>query len=531
LMVDILEGNVSDLLPTAPIPIISTLDSRLIVRESCGCAIASKRDGATSSCVPVPPDTSQSPVARHAQCRAQIESILRGVSFDHNWQGESDLAESLIEAYSAAGKSRRTDVFLDLWRDFLSVNFHLDVDEVIISGILQTLHNYIEIDGVSLIGESLYWTATSMLEKRALQQIRKTYNVSMREEWVLNQLRDQLDITFERPKILDILHRNLVELGIRSAYMSLYEQGVNSQTARMLLAYSGEARHPLPDNGLTFDAELLIPDAYFEDHLRFSYMVEALYYGEQHIGFMILDMSRHINSIHAGIRRIVSNIFRSVDLVNKIQHQKTELVQSLAKLKETLEGITKTLSVTVGNRDPYTAGHQRRVAELSLAIAREMALDEDALEEIRVAALLHDIGKLYTPAEILNKPGALKSIEFELIKQHAEEGYNTLKNIEFPWPIAQIVSQHHERCDGSGYPRGIAGDEILLAARILAVADVVEAITSMRPYRAALGLDTAIDEITRFKGTRYDTDVVDATMRLLQNGAFKPNGAANGNGP
>jgi putative nucleotidyltransferase with HDIG domain len=250
-------------------------------------------------------------------------------------------------------------------------------------------------------------------------------------------------------------------------------------------------------------------------------MVEALYYGEQQIGFLILDMSRHINSIHAGIRRIVSNILRSIELVNKIEHQKSELFDSIGKLKETLEGIIKTLSIAVENRDPYTAGHQRRVAELSMAIGREMNLNDDQQEEIRVAALLHDIGKIYTPAEILNKPGTLKPIEFELIKQHAEEGYNTLKNIEFPWPIAEIVYQHHERCDGSGYPRGLTRNKTLLAARILSVADVVEAITSMRPYRAALGLDVALDEITRFKGIRYDTDVVTAAIRLFQTGSFK----------
>jgi putative nucleotidyltransferase with HDIG domain len=138
-----------------------------------------------------------------------------------------------------------------------------------------------------------------------------------------------------------------------------------------------------------------------------------------------------------------------------------------------------------------------------------------------VAALLHDIGKIYIPAEILNKPGTLKSIEFELIKQHAEEGYNTLKNIVFPWPIAEIIYQHHERCDGSGYPRGLTRNEIKLAARILGVADVIEAITSMRPYRAALGLDVALDEITKYKGTRYDSDVVEAVERMIRSGSFK----------
>jgi putative nucleotidyltransferase with HDIG domain len=521
LMVDILECKVSPEKTATAVPMITSLDSRLIVRESCGCTISQKSSFRSSSISELSRGKKTDPGPSIELCQSQIESILRSISYDRNWKSETSLASSLMDSYIKAVRTRKTDVFLDLWRDFLNMNFHLEVDEVTISGIMQHLSSCKSSKDSTLISDNLFWAATGTLEKRTLQQIRKTYNIVMREEFVLNQLRDQLDIRFDRAKILDILHHNLVELGIQSAYMSMYDQSENPGIARMVLAYLGDTRYLLPENGLEFPAESLIPDIFFNYQERFSFMVEALYYGEQQIGFLILDMSRHIDSIHADIRRIVSNIFRSIDLVNKIQHQKTELVNSLDKLKETLEGIIKTLSITVENRDPYTAGHQRRVADLSMAIGREMMLDDNQLEEIRVAALLHDIGKIFTPAEILNKPGALKSIEFELIKQHAEEGYNTLKNIKFPWPIAEIVYQHHERCDGSGYPRRLIQNEILLAARILSVADVVEAITSMRPYRAALGLDVAIGEITRFKGSRYDEDVVNAAIRLFQTEGFK----------
>jgi putative nucleotidyltransferase with HDIG domain len=519
LMLDILEGNGVQAANVLSIPMTTTLNSRLILRESCGCTLAMRSLSPPSS-IPELAEISSDPKVRLEWCRKKIEQILQGISYDRNWLSEIGLTTSLIDRYMTACQTGNVDVFLDTWQEFLKMNFHLEVDEIIIGGMLQYLRRCIESKYVSLVGDTLFWSALSMLEKQTLQQLRKTNNTAMREELGLNQLRDQLDIRFERIKILDILYHNLIELGIRSAYMALYDQSTDTAVARMVLAYSGNERHSLPENGLEFPSALLIPDNYFNGHERFSFMVEALYYGEQQIGFLILDMSQHVNSIHAGIRRIACNIFRSIDLVNKIEHQKIELVSSIEKLKGTLEGIIKTLSLAVENRDPYTAGHQRRVAELSLAIGREMQLQDDRLEEVRVAALLHDIGKIYIPAEILNKPGKLKPIEFELIKLHAEEGYNTLKNIAFPWPIAEIVYQHHERYDGSGYPRGLTGKETLLAARILSVADVVEAITSLRPYRAALGLNVGIDEITRFKGVKYDANVVNAAIRLFQSKDF-----------
>jgi putative nucleotidyltransferase with HDIG domain len=517
LMVDLLEEKSTPGNNGSSVPALTTLDSRLIVRESCGCSIAlnSSSDPATLS------ESGNTAEISVEQCHREIESVLRGISYDRLWKSEIDLTGSLMSTYVESIRFQNRDFFLNVWKSFLNMNFHLEVDEVIIGGILWHLYCCNHGEDESCIRDSLFWAAKSMLEKRTLRQMRKTYNGAMREELVLNQLRDQLDLRFDQVKITDVLYRNLVELGIQSAYLAMHDQSEDYNVARMVMACSREVRHRLPRNGLEFPAEALIPDDFFNGHERFSFMVEALYYGERQIGFLILDMSRHINSIHAGLRRIVSTIFRSVDLVDKIQQQKTELVDSIDKLKETLEGIIKTLSITIENRDPYTAGHQRRVAELSIAIGREMNLDDNQLEEIRVAALLHDIGKIYIPAEILNKPGILKPIEFELIKQHAEEGYNTLKNIEFPWPIAEIVYQHHERCDGSGYPRGLTRENLLLAARILGVADVVEAITSMRPYRAALGLDVAINEITGFKGIRYDEEVVNAVIHLFEGGAFK----------
>jgi putative nucleotidyltransferase with HDIG domain len=208
------------------------------------------------------------------------------------------------------------------------------------------------------------------------------------------------------------------------------------------------------------------------------------------------------------------------DITDRKESEK-KIKDSFEKLRRTLEETVNSLSSALETRDPYTAGHQRRDAQLACKIAKEMGLSDDQIEGLRIASLLHDIGKMAVPAEILSKPTKLTAIEYGLIKVHPEVGYNILKDVEFPWPIAQIVYQHQERLDGSGYPRGLKGDEILLEARILAVADVVEAMSSHRPYRPALGLIQALDEINKNKGIFYDSQAVDACLRVFQEKGFK----------
>jgi PAS domain S-box-containing protein/putative nucleotidyltransferase with HDIG domain len=201
-------------------------------------------------------------------------------------------------------------------------------------------------------------------------------------------------------------------------------------------------------------------------------------------------------------------------------HYLQEHLKSDERYKKMLVDTIRAMSLTVEKRDPYTAGHQNKVAQLSVAIGRELGMNEDSLEGLRLGATIHDIGKIYVPAEILNRPGKLTKAEFEIIKSHAEVGYDIIKDVHFPWPVADMVIQHHERMDGSGYPRGLKGDEIILEARILAVADAVEAITSHRPYRAAKGMDKAISVIEAGRGTLYDDKVVEICLRLIRNEEF-----------
>jgi len=207
--------------------------------------------------------------------------------------------------------------------------------------------------------------------------------------------------------------------------------------------------------------------------------------------------------------------------VTEQRHTQDELRQSLRRFEKILDGTVNALASTVELRDPYTAGHQRKVAQLALAIAQRLGFSGDQIKGIHVAAFLHDIGKIAVPAEILSKPGPLTELEFSIIKTHASVGHDVLGSVEFPWPVARIVLEHHERMDGSGYPGAISGKEIILEARILGVADVVEAMSSHRPYRAALGIDQALEEISKNRGVLYDHQVVDACMKLFKEEDFK----------
>lgn len=191
------------------------------------------------------------------------------------------------------------------------------------------------------------------------------------------------------------------------------------------------------------------------------------------------------------------------------------------RLREALEGTVTAMGALTEIRDPHTAGHERRVTMLAVAIARRLGMGDDSLTALRLAGQVHDIGKISVPAEILNKPGALSEMEFELVKQHPRLAYAILNTVSFEWPVALIVLQHHERRDGSGYPHGIAGDEILPEARVLAVADVVESMASHRPYRPALGMDAALAEIESGRGTLYDADVVDACLAVVRKDGFE----------
>jgi putative nucleotidyltransferase with HDIG domain len=214
----------------------------------------------------------------------------------------------------------------------------------------------------------------------------------------------------------------------------------------------------------------------------------------------------------------IVHVARDISERKLAEEQRREGVE---KLLDTLEATIDSIATTAEIRDPYTASHQRRVSQLAYAIAKDVGLPENQTQGIRLAGLVHDIGKIYIPAEILSKPGDLIDIERDMIKMHPKIGHDILKHVEFPWPIAETVLQHHERMDGSGYPDGIVEEDILLEAKILAVADVVEAMSSHRPYRPSLSLEKALQEISSKSGICYDSRVVDSCVKLFNTGLFR----------
>ncbi len=209
-------------------------------------------------------------------------------------------------------------------------------------------------------------------------------------------------------------------------------------------------------------------------------------------------------------RECESQVSSSLEINNRDENS-----QGLWQYKRIFEEAIRAMGQMMEVRDPYTAGHQERVSRISFEIAQAMGLPAHQIKGLQLAALIHDIGKLATPSEILSKPGRLSPAEFDMIKTHPRVGYGILKDIEFPWPIALIVLQHHERMNGSGYPDGLSGSDILLEARILSVADVVEAMSSNRPYRASLGINLALEEICQNKQVLYDGNVIDACLKIF----------------
>jgi PAS domain S-box-containing protein/putative nucleotidyltransferase with HDIG domain len=267
----------------------------------------------------------------------------------------------------------------------------------------------------------------------------------------------------------------------------------------------------------------LIPAASLEDWDAYETIRKRALAGESFSGVGMTSRTREglqvqISLSTAPVLDHQGRIIGTMAVISDVTERKKmeeALSRSLEKTERLTDDTINVLASAIEKRDPYTAGHQQRVGRLAVALAARMRYPVERLRAVRLAAIIHDIGKLYVPAEILCKPSRLSEIELRLLESHAIAGYEILKGIDFPWPIADIVRQHHERLDGSGYPAGLLRDEILPEARIVGVADVVEAISSHRPYRPALGDEAAVREIRNGIGTRYDPEVAEALFSLL----------------
>jgi PAS domain S-box-containing protein/putative nucleotidyltransferase with HDIG domain len=317
---------------------------------------------------------------------------------------------------------------------------------------------------------------------------------------------------------LEAQYRALVDQSIAAIYM-IQNRRIVYVNARMREIFGYAPRDVFDPNPLAHVKESDRPMVINQMQRRLrdggeaAYSITALRKDRSEFPFGI----HATRAIHKGKPAIIAI---AQDITDKVRAEENARRYSDG-LKKALQCTIKVLSIMSELRDPYTHGHEQRVGEFAAAIAAEMGLDANRVEGIRVAGYVHDVGKIIVPVEILSKPTRLTPAEFELIKGHAQQSFEILKGIDFPWPVGQIAVQHHERLDGSGYPNGLRGDAIILEARIVTVADVVEAMSSHRPYRAGLGIEQALAEIEHGRGKTYDADVVEACVRLIREKGYK----------
>jgi len=281
---------------------------------------------------------------------------------------------------------------------------------------------------------------------------------------------------------------------------------------------STETGNPQTQSNISDQLLYLQKPFYPQEIIQFSTALSIKWQAERQLLVLHSELETLVEKRTAEL--VESNKLLKKEIENR-KHVQEELEQSLQNLKKGMDSTIQAIAMTVEKRDPYTSGHQMRVAALTRAIAETIGLAEAQVEGAFMAASLHDIGKIALPAEILSKPIQLTEIEISLIQAHAQAGYDILKGIEFPWPIADIIIQHHERMDGSGYPQGLAADSISIEARIIGVCDVVETMSSHRPYRPSMGIGKALEEISRNSGTLYDADVVVACLKIFNEQNFE----------
>jgi ABC-type sugar transport system substrate-binding protein len=501
LLLDYIEGRVKE-------KTVIKIPSRLIVRQSCGCNYST----ATTAAFHNAPKTVRRGKPGMAKKRI-VETMAGSINTESHHLNREEiktLSQSLTDAFIA---SLRHDE-----NNQLPPCLHHILDRVEAAG--DSLHPWqialsvLEFELPALLAMAKQTSAGEQKARELIFEARMSICESMDnqhkryialQDWVAGQigiLSSRLHAASNDAEILSVLAEYLPDMGIQRTGVAFFEREGDDPVAWSVL---GDSAKPGGTAARFPSRQFPPPEFYNRDAPFFLALLPLTVFGGQ-VGFVSFD---------AANLKLCATIVRQLTSVYGQKRVEAERAESLQKLGRALEGAIQAMALTVEIRDPYTAGHQRRVAQLACAIALEMNLPSEMIEGIRLAAMIHDIGKINIPAEILSKPGRIASIEFTLIGTHPRIGYDVLKAIEFPWPVAEIVLQHHKRLDGSGYPPSLAGEKILLEARILGVADVVEAMSSNRPYRPALGVDKALEEIKANSGRLYDPVAVEACCRLF----------------
>ena len=515
LLLDRIEGK--------DVPARTLLPSRVVVRESCGCFSNEVMNVVTPLCRGVLQDGLTAFVAERSLV---ADAVLSSVAFRGDLANARNQLDRLLEGlarYLAGTMSSR--LLLLIWNEFeQAVKWPGDYSlsgQHFVSQFRREVARYVSSDPrLQLEAENFFQQLRIIVGEKANALEKKEIQNLVNESFALHVFSEELLGVFEEQKITELLDELLPQLGIPSCFISRFE--ASNRQARLVFGLDHGQRVATDQlNGLYPSVELL-PERFRRNGGQRSFVVEALCQQDQ-IGLAVFELGPVRGRLYGELRRLISARLQGALMFSQLQTQRNYLrvqSQTLSELRQAMTGMVQALSLTVEARDPYTAGHQRRVADLAWAVASEMGLPKDTIEGIRLAAMVHDLGKICLPAEILNKPGKLMPAEMNLIRVHSQVAYDILKTIEFPWPLAEIVHQHHERLDGSGYPQGLSGNGIRLEARIIGVADVVEAMASHRPYRPAVGLDAALAELRLNRGKLYDSDVVDACLWLFEEKGF-----------
>ncbi|HEX3044310.1 MAG TPA: HD domain-containing phosphohydrolase [Bacillota bacterium] len=513
--------------------------TKLMIRHSCGClsrALVQAGAEFTNDFFPRNAASKETSASKEAvisieaapegdgvseERRKFIVTALMEAAGPSSVKSKSTWAEALFDTFYHDLESSSSEEFIQTLDQILHQN-NGNGDEVVLwQGVLSTLRRlllpYLDHEKTVSRAEDL-WQQAQVLIGEVAEHTQAYHKLSAkRQAYWLHLISQELGSSFTIAELINKAAQELPDIGIPSCYLSLYEDQ-NTEWSRLILAYDRNGRIELDPEGIRFPSRQLVPDGFWPQDKCRAIVVEPLYFHEKQFGFILFEVGPLEGLIYEVLRGELSSTLYRVFLFQERQQAENELTQSLKKIKRAMESAIQSMARTVEMRDPYTAGHQRRVSQLACAIATEMGLPADQIEGIKLAAIIHDVGKIAIPAEILSKPTKLNEIELAMIKTHPQIGYDILKTIEFPWPIAQIVLQHHRRIDGSGYPTDYDATDILLEAKIIGVADVVDAMTSLRPYRAGLGIDKALQEISFNRGLLYDPLIVDICLNLFLKG-------------
>ncbi len=527
-----------DLLDHKEVPLFEVIPTKTLIRESCGCqspymenTLFRKPNGL----IPCPrTGFDETPLSSlMANQEMIITKICTEIECFFSDIRRINIAKIITQLWNALYyelDEKKTGVFQEAWNEILDFGLRANKDifvwQTIISLFRKHLLPHFSNRRILNATEDIFHQARILVDAKALELEMHEHQTTILIKNSLSSLTEKLLFALDENKSMNALANTLSGLGIRSCYLVLFE-GKKQQNSRLVLGFNEHGRKD-EAGSIIFPSHIFLPNRILPHDRRFTMLVGALNFSKPQLGFIVFEIGPRETKIYLELRRIISSTMQVNLFLKKIREQaerlrvqKENLVNNLAESRRVMSGFIHAIALTVEIKDPYTAGHQQRVADLASAIAVEMKLSPDRVEGIRMTAIIHDLGKIYVPAEILNKPCQLNELEFSFIKLHSEVGYNILKDIDFPWPIAEIILQHHEKMNGSGYPSGLKGPEINLEARILAVADTVEAMMSHRPYRAALGLDKALEEIESKQGLFYDTKVVGECVKLFRDKGFK----------